>query len=51
MNITSSIGISVAPVDGTDFETIYKKADSSLYKSKKTVNERYTLFNGELWKI
>ena len=51
VNITSSIGISVAPVDGTDFETIYKKADSALYKSKKTGKDRYTLFNGELWKI
>ena len=51
VNITSSIGISVAPVDGTDFETIYKKADSALYKSKKTGKDRYTLFNGELWEI
>lgn len=50
VNITSSIGISVAPVDGTDFETVYKKADSALYQSKKTGKDRYTLFNGELWK-
>ncbi len=50
VNITSSIGISVAPVDGTDFEIVYKKADSALYQSKKTGKDRYTLFNGELWK-
>lgn len=50
VNITSSIGISVAPIDGTDFETVYKKADSALYQSKKTGKDRYTLFNGELWK-
>ena len=48
VNITSSIVISVAPVDGTDFETVYKKADSALYQSKKTGKDRYTLFNGEL---
>ena len=50
VNITSSIGISVAPIEGTDFETVYKKADSALYQSKKTGKDRYTLFNGELWK-
>lgn len=50
VNITSSIGISVAPKDGNDFETIYKKADSALYHSKKTGKDRYTLYNGELWK-
>lgn len=50
VNITSSIGISVAPKDGSDFETIYKKADSALYHSKKTGKDRYTLYNGELWK-
>lgn len=50
VNITSSIGISVAPIDGTDFETVYKKADLALYQSKKAGKDRYTLFNGELWK-
>ena len=50
VNITSSIGISIAPKDGKDFETIYKKADSALYKSKKTGKDRYTIYNGELWK-
>ena len=50
VNITSSIGVSVAPKDGNDFETIYKKADSALYHSKNTGKDRYTLYNGELWK-
>lgn len=49
VNITSSIGISIAPKDGNDFETVYKKADSALYQSKKTGKDRYTLYNGELW--
>ena len=50
VNITSSIGVSVAPIDGNDFETIYKKADSALYQSKKSGKDRYTIFSGELWK-
>ena len=50
VNITSSIGISIAPIDGSDFETVYKKADSALYQSKKSGKDRYTLFSGELWK-
>lgn len=50
VNITSSIGISVAPIDGSEFETVYKKADSALYQSKKSGKDRYTIFSGELWK-
>lgn len=33
MRLTVSIGISVYPKDGTDFETLYKKADAALYQA------------------
>lgn len=32
---TASIGVAIYPEEGSDFETIYKAADSALYKAKK----------------
>ena len=34
VNISSSVGIAIAPDMATDFEELYKKADSALYVSK-----------------
>ena len=45
VNISSSVGIAVAPTDGEDFATIYQRADSALYKSKKTGKNKYTRFS------
>ncbi len=39
-HITASIGISLAPRDGNDFESLYKKADKALYKTKKHGKKR-----------
>ncbi len=44
VEISSSVGISVAPRDGRNFETLYQKADSALYNSKKSGKDRYTIF-------
>lgn len=35
LNITTSIGISIYPIDGPDFETLVKNADAAMYKSKE----------------
>jgi diguanylate cyclase (GGDEF)-like protein len=35
LNITVSIGISIYPDDGPDFETLVKNADAAMYKSKE----------------
>ena len=45
VNISSSVGIAVAPTDGEDFATIYQRADSALYKSKKTGKNKFTRFS------
>ncbi|MCD7826185.1 MAG: diguanylate cyclase [Clostridiaceae bacterium] len=34
VSISSSVGVAVAPDHATDWETLYKKADSALYRSK-----------------
>lgn len=36
VNITTSIGISMYPQDGPDFETLIKNADAALYRVKET---------------
>ncbi|MCM1263401.1 MAG: sensor domain-containing diguanylate cyclase [Butyrivibrio sp.] len=33
--VTASIGVAIFPEEGADFETIYKAADTGLYKAKK----------------
>lgn len=40
-----SIGAAIHPLDGMDFETLYRKADNALYKSKKEGKNRYSIWN------
>lgn len=42
--ISASIGISVCPRDGMDFETLYKKADETLYKVKDDGKNNFTFY-------
>ncbi len=35
LNVTSSIGVSIFPVDGTDWMSLTKRADTALYKAKE----------------
>jgi len=41
--LSLSIGISIAPEDGFDIETLTKKADSALYQSKKAGKNRFSV--------
>lgn len=40
-----SIGIALAPQDGTDFATLYAKADKALYQRKKMGKNGYTFYD------
>lgn len=42
-NMSASIGVSVAPEDGTDFDTLYEKADAALYRTKKKGKNGFTI--------
>lgn len=39
-----SVGISIAPRDGTSYNELMQKADSALYKSKQCGRNQYTVF-------
>ncbi len=45
VKISSSVGISIAPMHGTDFEALYRRADEALYNSKKTGKNKYTIYS------
>ena len=45
LSCTNSIGVSLFPKDGTEFELLFKKADHALYQSK-SFKEKYTIFSG-----
>ncbi len=44
LHITSSIGVSVFPDDGTDAETLIKNADTAMYQAKENGRQSYQFF-------
>lgn len=42
--VSTSIGIAVSPMDGKDFETLYRHADKALYQTKKKGKNGFTLY-------
>lgn len=45
VSVSASLGISVAPTDGTDPETLLKKADEAMYVAKKSGKNGYSFYN------
>ena len=43
-HISASLGVAMAPADGTDFETLYRHADTALYRTKAAGKNGYTLY-------
>jgi diguanylate cyclase (GGDEF)-like protein/PAS domain S-box-containing protein len=48
LHITASIGIVAYPEDGTDVETLMKKADLAMYQAKDNGRDGYHFFNPEM---
>jgi len=44
LTVTSSIGISLYPGDGVDYETLLKNADAAMYSAKKAGRDRFAFF-------
>ena len=45
--ISASIGVSLCPDHGRDFDVLYKASDSALYISKKKGKDTYTIYSPE----
>lgn len=48
LSITCSIGASIFPVNGRDYEDLFKKADCCLYIAKENGRDRYVFFRDEM---
>nr|WP_305146570.1 GGDEF domain-containing protein [Anaerovorax odorimutans] len=46
--LSVSMGIAVAPQDGTDFKTLYRHADRALYQTKEQGKNGYTIYGDSL---
>jgi diguanylate cyclase (GGDEF)-like protein/PAS domain S-box-containing protein len=46
LTITASIGISLYPSDGDDYETLLKHADAAMYSAKRAGRDRFMFFSG-----
>ena len=48
LGVTPSLGISVFPQDGRDFETLLKHADTAMYRAKDSGRNAYQFFTREM---
>ncbi|QDX80557.1 hypothetical protein B9N43_04390 [Denitratisoma sp. DHT3] len=48
MNVTFSIGISVFPNDGSDFDTLLRRADTAVHNAKECGRNTYRFFTHEM---
>ncbi len=48
IEISASVGISIAPKDGMDFETLFNAADLAMYKSKDIGKNAYTFYSTDI---
>lgn len=49
--MSGSIGISIYPTDGNDFDSLYEKADTALYHAKYKGKDRYCIYSENMLPI
>ena len=47
-HMSASIGIALVPKHGTDFETLYEKADQALYETKVRGKNGFTVYREDM---
>ena len=48
LTVSASIGIALYPSDGEDMDTLFKNADTAMYRSKKSGRNRFSFFTSEM---
>ncbi|MGL4107445.1 diguanylate cyclase domain-containing protein [Clostridium sp. LP20] len=48
LNVSGSVGISISPMDGTNFSELYKKADEALYVAKNAGKDQYVIYDDSI---
>lgn len=48
LTISTSVGIALYPNDGKDFETLYKNADTAMYRAKQEGRNGFSFFTTEM---
>lgn len=46
--ISYSMGIAISPDDGSDFETLMKKADTAMYQAKEIGKDRFVFYSDDM---
>jgi diguanylate cyclase (GGDEF)-like protein/PAS domain S-box-containing protein len=48
IDLSGSIGISVFPADGEDYDTLLRNADAAMYKAKQTSGKAFCFYTGDM---
>jgi diguanylate cyclase (GGDEF)-like protein len=48
VQLSASIGVTLAPADGTDFHQLCKKADTAMYQAKKMGRNRFCWYHSDM---
>ncbi len=51
MPVSASLGIAIAPMDGSDYPTLLRRADAALYRAKADGRGRFAFLRASVWEV